>query len=100
MEFLSFFNVEYNLPVKRYGRYCLVNVSDLLDMALVIMLKSSREEIIDLYTDLFPYELSWEDIDSYFMDCESIDDESKKVLLKNIDYIVDKLNISGKWISV
>lgn len=92
--------MEYNLPVKRHGRYCLVNVSDLLDVALVIMLKSSKEEIMDFYTDLFPHELSWGDVDCYFKDCKVMDDESKKILLDNIDYVVDKLNISGKWVSV
>jgi hypothetical protein len=91
--------MEDNFPAKMHGRYCLVNVSDLLDIALVIMLKSSKEEIIDLYSDLFPYKLSWNDVDSYFKDCKYIDNESKKILLENIDYIVDKLNISGKWIS-
>ncbi len=86
-----------NSPVKRNGRYCLVNVSDLLDVALVIMLKSSKEEIINYYTDLFPNELSWEDVNYYFMDCKNIDDNSKKILMKNLDYVVDKLNRSGKW---
>lgn len=89
-----------NSPVKRNGRYCLVNVSDLLDVALVIMLKSSKEEIINFYTDLFPDKLSLEDVNYYFMDCKDVSDESKKMLMENIDYIVDKLNCSGKWISV
>ena len=92
--------MDYNLPVKRYGRYCLVNISDLLDFALVIMLKSSKEEIMDFYTDLFPNELSWDDVDFYFKDCKCLDNESKKILLENIDYVVDKLSISGKWVSV
>ena len=94
------FIVEANFPVKRHGRYCLVNVSDLLDVALVIMLKSSKEKILDFYTDLFPNELSWEDVSYYFKDCEVIDNDSKKLLLGNIDYIVNKLNMCGKWISV
>jgi hypothetical protein len=92
--------VEDNFPAKRNGRYCLVNVSDLLDIALVIMLKSSKEEIMNHYADLFPNELSWKDVNYYFMDCKDIDKDSKEILMKNIDYIVDKLNCSGKWISV
>jgi hypothetical protein len=64
------------------------------------MLKSSKEEIMDFYTDLFPHELSSDDVDCYFKDCKCLDDEPKKILLENIEYIVDKLNISGKWVSV
>ena len=77
-----------------------MNISDLLDVALVIMLKSFKEEVMDFYTDLFPHELSWDDFDCYFKDCKCLDDESKKIYLENIDYVVDKLNLSGKWVYV
>ena len=92
--------MEDKFPIKKNGRYCLVNVSDLLDVALVIMLKTSKEEIMNFYTDLFPNKLSWEDVNYYFMDCKAIDDDSKKILMENIDYIMDKLNCSDKWISL
>ena len=77
-----------------------MNISDLLDVALVIMLKSFKEEVMGFYTDLFPHELSWDDVDCYFKDCKCLDDESKKIYLENIDYVVDKLNLSGKWVYV
>jgi len=63
------------------------------------MLKSSKEEILEFYTDLFPKCLSQEDIEYYFDDCVDMDDESRRILEDKLEYIVDKLRFSGKWIS-
>lgn len=88
----------YFLPVKK-GRYALVNLSDLIDLSLVIMLKSSKEEVLDSYVDLFPHKVSHEDIEYYFSDCVELDESSKTMLESHLDILTNKLKVCGKWVA-
>lgn len=86
------------LPIKN-GRYALVNLSDLIDLSLVIMLKSSKEEVLDSYVDLFPHKVSHEDIEYYFSDCAELDESSKTILESYLDVLTSKLKECGKWVA-
>ena len=83
---------------KKNGRYCLINISDLIDIALVISLKSSKEEILDFYSDIFPSDLSMLDIEYYFDDCIELDEYSKKIMMDKLEYLIDLLKARKKWI--
>jgi len=84
------------LPVKN-GRYALVNVSDSIDLSLVILLKSHKENILESYVDLFPHKVSREDIEYYFSDCAELDEASKTILESHLDILIGKLKERGKW---
>lgn len=91
--------MELNNLMRKKGRFCLINVSDLIDIGLVMMLMSNREDILENYVDLFPDSLSQEDVEYYIMDCMPINEQSEKVLRSKLDYFLDLLMQNGKWVT-
>ncbi len=75
----------------------MINTSDLIDIYLVILLKSDKKEILNAYMDLFPQKMSHKDIQYYMADLYDIDHTSKHNIEINLEYLTNTLKANDKW---